>query len=80
MRHAFVKQSLILSEVPKTLIATAVSDGGNTNWPRSPGAKLPLRVYHCHGAPGIVSSLAIVPGGAVVSPRLAAARGGGTHP
>lgn len=57
------QRSLVLSEVPKTLIATAVRDGGRTNWPRSPGAELPLRVYHCHGAPGIVTSLASFPVG-----------------
>ena len=62
------QRSLILSEVPKTLLATAVSDGGRTNWPRSPGTKQPLRVYHCHGAPGVVTSLASFPVG--VSPAL----------
>jgi hypothetical protein len=36
------------------------------NWPRSTGVAFPLRVYHCHGAPGIVTSLASFPVG--VSP------------
>jgi hypothetical protein len=62
------QQSLVLEEVPKTLLATAVRDAGRANWPRSPGTEAPFRVYHCHGAPGIVTSLAAFPVG--VSPAL----------
>jgi hypothetical protein len=62
------EQALLLAEVPQTLLATAVRNDGQANWPRSPGAEAPHRVYHCHGAPGIVSSLAAFPVG--VSPSL----------
>lgn len=62
------EKSLVLSEVPQTLLATVVRDGGRANWPRSPGSQSPFRVYHCHGAPGIVTSLASFPVG--VSPAL----------
>jgi len=61
-------KSLVLEQVPKTLVATAVRHGGRANWPRSTGTELPFRVYHCHGAPGIVTSLAPFPVGA--SPAL----------
>jgi hypothetical protein len=55
------ERALVLAEVPQTLTATVVRHEGRANWPRSPGAQLPLRVYHCHGAPGIVTSLAEFP-------------------
>lgn len=62
------EQSQVLEQVPKTLLATVVRDAGRANWPRSPGTEAPFRVYHCHGAPGIVTSLAAFPVG--VSPAL----------
>ncbi|MET0413179.1 MAG: LanC-like protein [Polyangiaceae bacterium] len=57
------QQALILAEVPDTLVATAVRDSGRANWPRSTGSNFPWRVHHCHGAPGIVTSLASFPVG-----------------
>lgn len=62
------EQALVSNEVPRTIAATALRDAGRANWPRSTGSELPLRVYHCHGAPGIVTSLASFPVG--VSPVL----------
>jgi hypothetical protein len=62
------ERALILTEVPRTLLATVVRRAGRANWPRSPSTRAPLRVYHCHGAPGIVTSLASFP--ADVSPAL----------
>lgn len=62
------ERSLVLDEVPRTLLSSVVRQPGRANWPRSPGAEAPLRVYHCHGAPGIVTSLAAFPEG--VSPAL----------
>jgi hypothetical protein len=61
-------KSLVLEHVPQTLVATAVRHEGRANWPRSTGTELPFRVYHCHGAPGIVTSLETFPVG--VSPAL----------
>lgn len=61
-------KSFILAQVPRTLTATAVRDGGHANWPRSTGTEFPRCLYHCHGAPGIVTSLASFPAGA--SPAL----------
>jgi hypothetical protein len=61
-------KACVLEDVPKTLVATAVRRGGRANWPRSTGTEFPFRVYHCHGAPGIVTSLASFPVGA--SPPL----------
>jgi hypothetical protein len=61
-------KALVLEQVPRTLVATAVRHAGRANWPRSTGTQLPFRVYHCHGAPGIVTSLETFPVG--VSPAL----------
>lgn len=61
-------KSFVLAQVPKTLLATAVRDGCHANWPRSTGTEFPFRLYHCHGAPGIVTSLTSFPVGA--SPAL----------
>jgi Lanthionine synthetase C-like protein len=65
--HGFAGCVLALRDVPdvtKTLERHAVVDGGLTNWPRLAGAPLDdaqdgqIRVQWCHGAPGIVATLA----------------------
>jgi hypothetical protein len=61
-------RAVLFERVPETLVATAVREAGHVNWPRSTSAERPFRVYHCHGAPGIVTSLAALPAG--VSPAL----------
>jgi len=58
----------LLERVPQTLINTAVEAAGRVNWPRSTSVEKPFRVYHCHGAPGIITSLAALPVG--TSPTL----------
>ena len=62
------ERAFIVAEVSRTLLATAVRAEGRVNWPRSAGTVLPFRVYHCHGAPGIVTSLASFP--VATSPAL----------
>jgi Lanthionine synthetase C-like protein len=61
-------RSVLLQRVPEALVATAVQEGGRCNWPRSTSTERLFRVYHCHGAPGIVTSLAALPAG--TSPAL----------
>ena len=50
----------------RTLMATAKREDGCLNWPQSQGTPRPGRtawlLQHCHGAPGIVTSFAGMPG------------------
>ena len=62
------ERAFLLERVPETLLATVLRDAGRANWPHSTGSERPIRLYHCHGAPGIVTSLATFPVG--VSPAL----------
>jgi lanthionine synthetase-like protein len=63
-----VERTILLERVPETLLATVLRYEGHANWPHSTGVEQPIRLYHCHGAPGIVTSLATFPAG--VSPAL----------
>ncbi len=49
------------------LSATAIHEGGHANWPARAGGQLAderggIRTQWCHGAPGIVASIAALPG------------------
>ncbi len=61
-------KELLLTELPQTLVRVAVRDGAYVNWPVSPSSGPKFRVYHCHGAPGVVTSTATLPVG--TSPTL----------
>lgn len=67
--HGFVGCALALGEaagVSQTLERYAVAEGGLVNWPALPGKRLDengdgvIRVQWCHGAPGVVATLADV--------------------
>jgi hypothetical protein len=67
--HGFVGCALALGKaagVSETLERYAVEEGGLVNWPSLPGKRLDgngdgiIRVQWCHGAPGIVATLADV--------------------
>jgi len=55
----------VIERATRTVLATAVVDRGQANWPVVAGGELtgsqPCRTQWCHGAPGIVSSLAALP-------------------
>ena len=55
----------VIERATRTVLATAVVDRGRANWPVVAGGALtgsqPCRTQWCHGAPGIVSSLAALP-------------------
>ena len=57
-------QTTWVDRIAETLLATVVRDSGRANWPRSASTPAEWRVYHCHGAPGIVNSLGRFPTGA----------------
>ncbi len=46
--------------IVNTLLTTITRRDGRANWPRSTQAA-PWRLYHCHGARGIINSLAKLP-------------------
>ena len=52
----------LVARCANTLAATAEVDGDGANWPPAPGAGKRLMQW-CHGAPGIVTSLAVLPPG-----------------
>lgn len=55
----------IVERATGTVLAAAVAEGGLVNWPVAAGDAIPgpkaTRTQWCHGAPGIVSSLAALP-------------------
>ena len=56
----------LVPQATQTLAATAVREGDRANWPPVPGEALPgkdrvVRTQWCHGAPGMVTSLAGLP-------------------
>ncbi len=55
-------QALILDRVAESLLKTVVRNENHANWPRQPSQPQdPWRVYHCHGAAGVVTSLSGYP-------------------
>jgi Lanthionine synthetase C-like protein len=63
------EQKQWLDCIARTLRATAVREGELINWPQSVGKHRPGRtamlMQHCHGAPGIVNTMATFPGSAI---------------
>lgn len=57
-------QTHLIDRISETLLATVTRSAGRANWPRSPSVSSDWRLYHCHGAPGIISSLGRYPAGA----------------
>lgn len=55
----------VIARATRTVLATAVVAGSHANWPVVAGRPLsgsqPVRTQWCHGAPGIVCSLAALP-------------------
>ena len=70
-----------LAEIQRAALGTAatlaVRDGGLVNWPTAAdpywAEDFPIRVQWCHGAPGLVTSLSILPRGDQADDLLAAA-------
>jgi len=63
------EQKQWLDCIGRTLRATVVRDNGLVNWPQSVGKHRPGRtamlMQHCHGAPGIVNTMADFPSPAI---------------
>jgi len=63
------EQKQWLDCIARTLRATVVRDNGLVNWPQSVGKHRPGRtamlMQHCHGAPGIVNTMADFPSPAI---------------
>lgn len=59
------QRTSVVERITRTVVTTAVVDGDQANWPVSAGGTIsgaqPARTQWCHGAPGIVSSLATLP-------------------
>lgn len=57
----------ISAKIMQTVVNTAICDELDANWievfDSSDRAKLPKRVQHCHGAPGIITALSKLPRG-----------------
>lgn len=70
------RRSEIASRATDTALATVVTKDGLANWPAAAGAAVDgvegTRTQWCHGAPGIVSSLAALPPDPVLDGILAA--------
>jgi hypothetical protein len=68
-------QGLVRERTAESLLATASHNERHTNWPiKRPDVgqpHAPWRLYHCHGAPGIISSLSLFPNNG--SPELESA-------
>jgi hypothetical protein len=59
------QRAAVIERATRTAVATAIVDGTHANWPVVAGdvfpGSQPVRTQWCHGAPGIVSSLAALP-------------------
>lgn len=60
---AAAQRDELVARCARTLAATVLLDGDGANWPPAPGDGKRLMQW-CHGAPGIVTSFAVLPRGA----------------
>lgn len=57
------RRKALRGRAARAALTLALRDGGLANWPKAAGHEGPHPVQWCHGAPGVITSLATLPAG-----------------